>query len=794
MESSSRINAVPASLTEIGSDYQILTQRLSQAAVVAPGSSYAYVKRVLKKVDSKNPDAKPLPGKGKVLAPIGFISENLGADVDWDQAISTVTVTRGDDNIKLVIGQDRINVNGTQKPIDVPAIVEKGMVFVPLQDLAEALGKKVFRDDLGLMIISDEEMSDSLKDEATIRLLLGFLDPTPSQDEKAPVSPVDIAKINPADFTDNEIRNNIPANLLNFHSLANSVRLEEPFKGFYDLHVYRGRENFHPYNARMMEVHNGFAYFLATNKPWNPYYNSPQVRYRLELMMDHLKSLQRDDGWLMMFSRSEYIYGAASTVFAPKYLTITLQLLLNAQRSDADFVMPRNFGQIKEITYKALDASLTQEAVFQHGIRFSNQYCNLWSAGLRYATLFNDSQMERETKIKMEQSRRPFQSPAGYYYEWYSVDFNYNLETHNWCINATWPFAVNDQQVMNYIVDTEKSFYDWLAYTSVIEPDASGFIVNGGISGRSDTPQNKRVENAAGAKVMMARAFASSEPEHEAGNKERRDALWRSWPHLGDTIAFSAYHFEQLTYFHYYPTASESREARAALPYIAGTDFNHQRVDDLKNLQVNCIRRPGFYSVFNTGELVRAQQQFGLGFLWNSKAGLLIFSDHKYPTAPDLSWGTKPLAENKSKAEAVVYEGAGIDRARYKINGKEITPQPGAKDLEHGKFQIEYPLGKDDAHKRNKTVTYTDNALTVEVAHPGKFIECIPLMFKEGDKIENGPGYLKLSREGIVFEVTFASNQIPVIEDRNYTYFSYQMKMLLIEASGSLNYAIKVTQ
>lgn len=786
-----KLQSNPAAAPGI-SNYQVITQRLSHAIVAAAGSSNAYVKRVLKKIDGTNPEAKPISKDGEILVPLGLISEISGANAAWDQASSTVSVTRGADRIKLVIGENSITVNGAKKPIAVSAIVEQGMVLVPLGIIGETLGKKVFRDDRGLMVVSDEELGNYLKDGPTLGQLFAFLNPTPPQDEKAPVLPVNVANITPNDFTDDEIRYNIPVHLLNFHSVANSVRLEEPFKGFYDLHVYR--DGFRTFNARIMEIQNGFAYFLAANKPWNPYYNNPQVRYRLELMWDYYKSLQHSDGRLPENARSRYVL--PSTAFAAKFLTGALGLLMDAKEKDPNFVLPRNFDQTKEMTYKALNALITRPDFFDEGIKFTNQYENLWPAGLRYAKLFHDSAMEKAVKEKMKRSQAVFQSPAGYYYEKDSVDYGYNLGTHRSNIDATWPFAIADDDVREFIADDETKHFEWLAYTSAMEPNGNFFVLNGAITGRTATPQLNRIESSPAQVVKLARAFASTQREALDANNARRDALTRNWPNLlGDRVSFSAYDFEWLTSIsYYYPSDAEREEARRMLPYIARDNFNHQRVDGNKDLQVNCIRRPEFYSIFNSGAVVNPRQQFGLGMVWNHTAGLMIYSVYKFGNN-DRSWGTKPFAENKPIEAVLTYEGEGIHRASYEINNRMVTPIPGAKDLPSGNFLVYYLLGKGNDSAKHKTVEYTEDAIAVNVAHPGKFSECIPVMLKEGDRIESGAGHFRLIRGKVTLEITFDRNQNPSLEERNYILHSiYKMKMLRIDAADSLNYTIKITQ
>ncbi len=77
------------------------------------------------------------------LVPLRFISENLGANVRWDGKTKTVTITDGDKTIKLVEGKKTVSVNGKTVSIDTAIEIKKGTTFVPLRFISEQLGAKV---------------------------------------------------------------------------------------------------------------------------------------------------------------------------------------------------------------------------------------------------------------------------------------------------------------------------------------------------------------------------------------------------------------------------------------------------------------------------------------------------------------------------------------------------------------------------------------------------------------------------------------------------------------------------
>lgn len=81
--------------------------------------------------------------EGRVLVPLRGIFEELGAAVKWDQKKKEVTATQGKNKIWLKVGSKKTKVNNKDISIDVPAQVTKGSTYVPLRFISEALGAKV---------------------------------------------------------------------------------------------------------------------------------------------------------------------------------------------------------------------------------------------------------------------------------------------------------------------------------------------------------------------------------------------------------------------------------------------------------------------------------------------------------------------------------------------------------------------------------------------------------------------------------------------------------------------------
>ncbi len=92
-------------------------------------------------------DQPPTTIDGRVLVPFRVLFEALGGTVTWDPETKTVTGRRGDTTIALQI-EDRIAVvNQNKVALDVAARVINGRTMVPLRFVSENLGARVEYDE-----------------------------------------------------------------------------------------------------------------------------------------------------------------------------------------------------------------------------------------------------------------------------------------------------------------------------------------------------------------------------------------------------------------------------------------------------------------------------------------------------------------------------------------------------------------------------------------------------------------------------------------------------------------------
>src|SRR3954466_11180297 len=104
-----------------------------------------------------------------------------------------------------------------------------------------------------------------------------------------PLPAVDLAKLSPADFTDDELdvpeggnnaTHGMPFLLAHFKEVAGAVSDGSGRwpRGFIGIHVWRSPKDNQPHNMRIMENNVALAFFYVTDRHWNVYRGHPALR------------------------------------------------------------------------------------------------------------------------------------------------------------------------------------------------------------------------------------------------------------------------------------------------------------------------------------------------------------------------------------------------------------------------------------------------------------------------------------------------------------------------------------
>ena len=87
------------------------------------------------------PDVKPfIDERDKVLVPIRFVSEALGAFVDWENETRTAVIKQDNDEIRYTVYQPMAYLNDEMMVMDTYGILRDDRTLVPIRFISEFLG------------------------------------------------------------------------------------------------------------------------------------------------------------------------------------------------------------------------------------------------------------------------------------------------------------------------------------------------------------------------------------------------------------------------------------------------------------------------------------------------------------------------------------------------------------------------------------------------------------------------------------------------------------------------------
>lgn len=99
-------------------------------------------------------DVAPLLKNDRVMLPVRFVAENLGADVEWSaDNPKEVKILKGETELVIFIDESYAEVNGNKVPLDSPAFLENDRTYLPIRFIAENLGCNVEWDDKTKQVI-----------------------------------------------------------------------------------------------------------------------------------------------------------------------------------------------------------------------------------------------------------------------------------------------------------------------------------------------------------------------------------------------------------------------------------------------------------------------------------------------------------------------------------------------------------------------------------------------------------------------------------------------------------------
>ena len=562
------------------------------------------------------------------------------------------------------------------------------------------------------------------------------------------VQEVDLASIHPDMFAEEEWY--MPYYLKHFSAVANAVLDTGIDRGYLSLSVWRGSQNNHTYNARIMEGIMSLVWFYTSDRSWNPYYGDTALKARIEAALTFWCNIQNEDGKFSEYATGKW--SLAPTAFATKFIGRALWLLDKGPGIDKAV-----YERARLSLRKAIFTGLTDKDLWETGTWVTNQYANLWGGALMYLDIWPDEEIETNLRKRFARSMSDFQSPAGYFYEKDGPDFKYNMGTHHSDLQVAWHYS-KGKEFNDEIVKKTNDWYDWFSYNAVREPGSSCYYLNSAIDTRQRIVYilDDELKDPALARwvpqaefIPLARAFQLSQQDLEVSQKQKYDVMRNAYPRVkplevGEFNAFTPYAFLHEGMDVWLPSQAEKEEAIAGLPYLAKTEFIHVRKDSRNPLSFTFVRRPSYYAAFNSGKILTDQQRYGLGLLWNPNLGTVMQSQSGSSVA---AYGT--TAEGVEK----LYE-AGDVFTRMLLKGQIIEPGIGKNDFEGEDLWITYNLGESG----KKEIFFKGDNLIIRIMHPGKFIETIPLLKSADDELIWNGSQIILENSGSSMIIDFRNS------------------------------------
>ena len=80
---------------------------------------------------------------GTLMVPLRSMFEQMGATVSYDAASKSVKASKPGAEVQVTLGKSEVLINGESRPLDVPPMMYKGVLLVPVRVISEALGAYV---------------------------------------------------------------------------------------------------------------------------------------------------------------------------------------------------------------------------------------------------------------------------------------------------------------------------------------------------------------------------------------------------------------------------------------------------------------------------------------------------------------------------------------------------------------------------------------------------------------------------------------------------------------------------
>jgi len=149
-----------------------LPQMNNDAVILLIGNANALVNGKKAQIDSENANVVPIIDSDRTMVPIRFVSESLGADVQWVADENKAIIKTATKTAVLTLGSNIMKINDKTFTMDVSVQSFNERILVPVRTIAENILDKKVSYSNGLVYISD---NDTQLDDMMVNVLTGII-------------------------------------------------------------------------------------------------------------------------------------------------------------------------------------------------------------------------------------------------------------------------------------------------------------------------------------------------------------------------------------------------------------------------------------------------------------------------------------------------------------------------------------------------------------------------------------------------------------------------------------------
>lgn len=130
--------------SEVKTNKDTYTSPVSATSIIIAlqiDNPYITINGISKKIDAQG--SKPIIKNGRTLLPIRTLIESLGGSVEWNAKEQKITITLNGHSMVLTIGNTVALVDGSKVTLDVAPTIINGRTYLPLRFISENLGASV---------------------------------------------------------------------------------------------------------------------------------------------------------------------------------------------------------------------------------------------------------------------------------------------------------------------------------------------------------------------------------------------------------------------------------------------------------------------------------------------------------------------------------------------------------------------------------------------------------------------------------------------------------------------------